>query len=234
MTEKIICIHQPSYFPWLGLLDKINKSDTFIYMDLVQLADRAFQHRNLFLTIQGVKKYLTVNTSKKDYRKKNINQLSLSNSNWSKEHLNFLRENYRKHPFFEEVFSKLETFYNVEYHLLNDVLHGSMILIFNILNIKTRIIKMSEMNYDKTKFKSELILELILKSNHSKYLSGQGAKDYMDIEKYNKFGVEVLFQEFKHPVYKQKGTDKFVPGISILDVLFNIGIKNTQKILHSL
>ena len=49
----ITAIHQPSYFPWLGWMDKINKCDQFILMDEVQLSDRAYQHRNLFLTNTG-------------------------------------------------------------------------------------------------------------------------------------------------------------------------------------
>ncbi|HEY3277770.1 MAG TPA: WbqC family protein, partial [Syntrophorhabdaceae bacterium] len=56
----ILSIHQPSYFPWLGLLDKIAKSDVYMVMDEVQLTDAAYQHRNIFLTADGKIKYLTI------------------------------------------------------------------------------------------------------------------------------------------------------------------------------
>ena len=48
-------------------------------MDEVQLADRAFQHRNNFLTKDGKIKMLTINIHKKDYRDKFIKNLKISN-----------------------------------------------------------------------------------------------------------------------------------------------------------
>ena len=63
----ILSIHQPSYFPWLGLLDKIVKSDVYMIMDEIQLTDGAYQHRNVFLTADGKVKYLTIPFNKRDY-----------------------------------------------------------------------------------------------------------------------------------------------------------------------
>ena len=56
----IVSIHQPSYFPWLGWLHKVNNSDVFIMMDEVQLSDSAYQHRNIFLDKEGNEKYLNI------------------------------------------------------------------------------------------------------------------------------------------------------------------------------
>ena len=61
-------------------------------------------------------------------------------------------------------------------------------------------------------------------------MSGKGAKDYMDIQKFNEFGVNVTFQEFEHPIYIQKSSTDFIPGLSILDVLFNQGVEETKKL----
>ena len=62
-----VCAHQPSYFPWLGLLDKIAKSDLYIFEDEVQMNVRAYQHRNIFLRNDGTVSYLTVNIHRKGY-----------------------------------------------------------------------------------------------------------------------------------------------------------------------
>ena len=54
------------------------------------------------------------------------------------------------------------------------------------------------------------------------YFSGRGASvDYLDREKFAENGVNIVFQDFAHPTYSQCGRDAFVPGVSILDILFS-------------
>ncbi len=235
MNNKLVSIHQPSYFLWLGLLDKIIKSDMYIYMDEVQLTDRAYQNRNLFLSINGVEKMLTINISKQGYREKKISQLQITNPNWYNEHYNFIKENYKKHPFYEEINPFISEFFeqNKNTISLSTVIYNSMILVFNLLDIKTEVMKMSEIKYDVLKTNSDLIKELVQCVGSTKYLSGTGGKNYMDLEDFKNSGIDVVFQEFSHPVYPQKNSETFVAGLSVLDVLFNCGIDKTRQLLNS-
>jgi hypothetical protein len=54
------------------------------------------------------------------------------------------------------------------------------------------------------------------------YLSGAGGRAYLDLEPFNKMGISVVFQTFKHPVYPQLYGD-FIPNLSLLDLLMNCG-----------
>jgi hypothetical protein len=54
------------------------------------------------------------------------------------------------------------------------------------------------------------------------YLAGSGGYDYMDLEKYRESGVDVIFQEFRHPVYRQLHGN-FEPFLSVIDLIFNHG-----------
>jgi len=33
---KLVAIHQPNFFPWLGYFDKIRQADVFVMLDSVQ------------------------------------------------------------------------------------------------------------------------------------------------------------------------------------------------------
>ncbi len=54
------------------------------------------------------------------------------------------------------------------------------------------------------------------------YLSGAKGRDYLDVSLFEKKGIRVKFQEFKHPVYKQR-YEGFVPNMAAIDALFNVG-----------
>jgi hypothetical protein len=54
------------------------------------------------------------------------------------------------------------------------------------------------------------------------YLAGQGGADYMDLQRFEENGIQVIVQEFQHPVYPQL-FDGFRSHLSILDLLFNCG-----------
>src|SRR5579863_9613595 len=99
----ILSIHQPSYFPWLGLLDKVGKSDVFMLMDEVQLSDSLYQHRNLFLTAEGVPKFLTIPLVKKGYLSRSFRDLKIASLDWRTRHFDFIWNSYRRHPFAHEI-----------------------------------------------------------------------------------------------------------------------------------
>jgi hypothetical protein len=58
------------------------------------------------------------------------------------------------------------------------------------------------------------------KANH--YFSGNAAKVYLDVEAFKLAGIEVSFQEYKHPSYPQLHGE-FIPYLSTLDLLMNCG-----------
>lgn len=229
-----LSIHQPSYFPWLGLLDKINHSDKYVILDNVQLADRAYQHRNIFLNANGSEHLLTINISKKGYRTKPLKDISLSSNEWQKKHFLFFQYNYKKHPFYEEVIYNIQDIYQKDYKYLIDVLYDSLISILKMLKIDVEISFASEIVGDSSLKKEDLILEIIEACNSEIYLSGTGAKNYQEENNFRKKGIILEYQEFKHPFYSQLNQKKFVEGLSSLDLLFNLGIENSSKLIKDI
>jgi len=61
------------------------------------------------------------------------------------------------------------------------------------------------------------------------YLAGQDGMKYMDLERFNENGIEIITQDFKHPIYPQMFSD-FQSHMSVVDLLFNCGPESLNKI----
>jgi len=87
-----------------------------------------------------------------------------------------------------------------------------------ILGIKKEIIIASEL---KTAGKADdRLIDILKKIEADAYLAGPGGKGYMDLEKYKKNKIKVIFREFSHPLYNQQFGD-FIPNLSAVDYIFN-------------
>ena len=53
---------------------------------------------------------------------------------------------------------------------------------------------------------------------------------YLDNDECEGEGIRLVYQDYRHPVYKQIGDHLFVPGLSALDLLFNEGIRGAREI----
>lgn len=234
-----VAIHQPSFFPWLGWLHKVRSADVYIFLDNVQIAERSFQHRNIFLTNNGQEKYLSVGIAKKGFLDLPLKDIAIREDiKWQKEHLNFFKGNYSNHPYYHEVMSMITPVYEKKYAALGDVLMDVVEISLELFNIRTKVVRQSQIEYDADAKKNDLVLSLVKSVGGTTYLSGQGAKSYMDDESFRKNGIEVEYQEFAHPYYKQKNTglkpDTFKKGIAALDLLFNEGAEESARLLASI
>lgn len=230
MNNMKVAIHQPHYFPWEGYLKKIASVDKFILMDEVQLTDSSPMYRHSLLALNGEPKYITIPFTKKEYKHKYYKDITLNSTiNWQLNHLNFFKENYGKSPYYHEVINAIMPIFEKNYTHICEVTIDSVKLLVSLFGISTEIVKMSELDYPKESKKNELVLDLCIAVGADYYLSGKGARKYMKLEPFCEKGIEVEFQEFIQEPYFQHSSDKFVPGLTILDMLFSIGIEETKK-----
>ncbi len=226
-----VAIHQPHYFPWLGFFDKMAKVDKFVVLDDVQLTDRSPMVRNKFLEKPSREKYLSVSVQKKGYREKKTSEILLNEPEKTlKKHQNFILLNYSKHPYFEEIYEKLKFIFSKQYSRLLDLEMDTILIGRKLFDIHVPMVFQSELCYDRSAKNSDLMLSLCQCLDADLYLSGNGARAYMDIEEFKKRHIKVAFQEFTYPVYPQYKTESFIPNLSAMDLLFNCGIEQSREI----
>ena len=217
---KTITIHQPQYLPWLGLLEKVCTSDVYILLDNVQFNKRSFQNRALYSTKEGGK-YLTIPVHSKKHQ---INSLEIKDLTFSDEsrkvcnqHFETLRHRYGKTLGWKQYNREIEEFFFKEYDTAFDLIYNSMLFTFELFGIRKEIVRASEL--DGKGHKNDLLIDLIKKVEGDIYLSGVGAKNYMDEELFINEGIQVIYQQFNHPIYNQNHGGYFVQGCMALEFL---------------
>lgn len=227
----IVAIHQPHYFPWLGYLDKIAKADCFMYLNQVQLTLGSNMYRNRVLATNGETKFLTVPFERGGYLNKPFSLIEINNSvDWQRKHINFLQQNYRRHPYFDEIYESISFIFEAEHHNLSELTISTVDLLCKLYSINTTKVLQPEIHPEMQEKKGDLVLHLCKTMGATKYLSGIGAKKYMDDKIFITAGIEVEYQQYEPIEYFQKNSNHFNPNVSALDMLFNLGIDNARDV----
>jgi hypothetical protein len=220
----IVSVHQPQYIPWLGYFDKIIKSDCFVFLDQVQYKPREFQNRNKIRTQNGWM-WLTVPVISGGLRYQRICDVKIDcGSDWQRRHWKSIQSAYGKARHFHEYAQFFEKIYSLEWKTLVELNSAIIRYMLDAFSIKTAIYYESEIGTSSQS--TDRIIEICRKLNANTYLSGVGGKAYLKEEKFLSAGIQLLYQDFVHPVYSQHNAlkqDAFLPFMSSLDLLFSEG-----------
>lgn len=220
-------IVQPMYLPWMGYFGMIDQTDLFVYYDDVQFVRRSWQRRNKIKVPKGDFTWLTVPVEK-DFGQ-NINDVKIrSDLDWQKEHWKSIKHSYQSTDHFEEYRGGLEEIYSEEWD--------------SLLNLNITIIDFikEELGLTDVEFayssdlptngsKTDRLITLLNKIGADEYISGPGAKDYIDESKFEREGIDLYWHHFDHPTYQQPHGE-FVSHLSVIDLLFSTGERSMSLI----
>lgn len=217
----ILSVHQPQYIPWLGYFEKIAKSDIFVYLDSCQYKHREFQNRNRILTKNG-ELWLAVPVYVKGRRDQLIKDVQINQDNdWQSAHWKSILMTYQKAPFFEQhrnFFQKIYTEKRWTFLMDLNISITEYLLKHFEINTSMKI----ESQIGSSGMSNDRIIDLCKKIDASVYLSGAGAKAYIDKDLFVQADIALEYQDFKHPVYEQfNNINEFLPYMSSLDYIFN-------------
>ena len=227
-------IMQPTFLPWLGFFDLIRKSDYFVFYDDVQFAKQTWQSRNK-IKAGSQEQILSIPIKKTTpFNELLIKDVQIDNGKpWAVKHLKSIQQNYSKTEFFEDIFSKIEPIFSEDNEFLADFNINLIKRFCGIMGIESEFIKSSEMDVSKGT-KEDGIISICDFLKVENYLSPMGAYSYLNNkiaqEKFLKSNITVHFQNFSISPYPQKGKS-FVPYLSALDALFNIGGEAARELI---
>lgn len=222
--KRSVMIHQPEYLPWTNLFLKMAAADIFVFLDTVQYVRRGFQNRNMIKTRTG-KKWLTVPLIYAP-REEAIMNMKIDNSrDWRRQHLDLIDGSYRSSGHYGEISSLLKPVYESGHEDLSGLDCMLTMEIASALGIKSKFMKASEL--EARGKRSELILNICLELGGARYISGIGAKAYLDERAFREKGIEIVYMPPARIEYEQAFPELgFMPDLSVIDYLFNRGIQD--------
>ncbi len=221
-----LSIHQSQYIPWPAYFKKIALSDKFVILDDVQFQKNGIQNRNKLRNKNG-DFWLTIPV--KSSLRESIKDKEIADDKWKKKHFQSISQSYSKSPFWDSLKDEIEALYSIETNKLNDINIFFIKFIISKLKIDTEIIISS--NEDFSGKKSDLILNICSNLKASKYLSGTGSEDYLDIDSFKEKGIIVEFIKSLPAIYSQIHGD-FMPGLSIIDMMMNMSSEDIRNYLY--
>ena len=217
----IACIHQPQYLPWLPYFLKIQKSDLFVILDSVDFQKNGLQNRNQIKIDQGAH-WLTVPIIHR-HGQKILNTQIDNYSVWRRKHWLAIQNNYGKSPSYSKYKEDLQSIYERDWIGLCDLNIEIIKMMMGWMNIKTPIVRSSQLESEGSG--SNLVLNLCLEVGATQYISGSGGKDYLDSEAFQNKGIDIIYQDNVLPKqYPQRFLNAgFINTLSAVDIIFNCG-----------
>jgi hypothetical protein len=215
-----VVVLQPSYLPWLGYFDQIDRADVFVFYDDVQYDKNGWRNRNRIKTPQGWA-WITVPVLTRERFGAAINEVEIDNrAPWARKHLKTLSQNYSRSPYYGEYIGLFEDIYFREWEKIADLNMALIKAITGALGTDVRFACSSELNLQGDRLGR--LVEICLEFGADRYLTGDSARDYMDRKVFSARGIQVEYQNYRHPVYPQL-YGEFISHLSIVDLLFNCG-----------
>ncbi len=232
-------IMQPYIFPYIGYWQVIFNTDRWIFFDTVQYNKRSWMNRNRILHPDSSQdfQYITVPIKKlsrgtliKDAK---INQVI----KWKEKILGQLTVYKRLHaPYYDEVLGLvkfiLESAKNpsfLEFCIISTV----EICRFLQIEFNYKIASQTEFDRDKIITPGDWALEICKAQQAEIYINPYSGYEIFDELQYQKNNIELRFLKPELIKYRQSKREKFIPSLSIIDVMMFNGFSGTEKFIKN-
>jgi hypothetical protein len=231
VDDLTVAIHQPNLYPWLGYFNKIARADVFVFLDDVQIQKTGASYTNrVSIALDGRAHPITA-PIRRESGLWTIAATRFSDEDWRTRTIKTLQGAYAKAPCFRQsrdfVFGLIGDAadsigeYNVRF--IRSMAHA--------LGLRARLVRSSELESIEEE-PTRRLADLVRAVDGNRYLSGNGAAAYQNREVFASHGIELEYIDNSRLVYAQPRTSAFIPGLSIIDALFAIGVEATGALLR--
>jgi hypothetical protein len=217
---KRVVISQPMYFPWVGMFEQIRLADVYVHYDDVQFA-RGFMNRVQAKTADG---WMWLTVPRVDAsRGQLLKDIAVKDDEgWQRSHLTILEQAYKGAPHRDEMLELARSVLGLGVEMLADLAIASMDSCCEYFGLAPaqRFARSSELGIEGRGWSR--LLAIVKRLGGDVYVTGHGARNYLDHEAFEREGVRVEYMDYRMRPYPQLHGE-FNPYVSILDLVANRG-----------
>ena len=209
------------FFPWVGMLEQIRLAEVYVHYGDVQFSKGSFTNRVQIKTAAGMK-WLTVPLD--DVRLgQSIEEVRICRRrDWRGQHLELLRQAYAKAPYADDMLALVEGVYAADHDRLDDLARASISGLCDYFRLSAgrRFVRSQELGIPGAS--SQRVLRIVQALGGTTYITGWGARNYLDHALFEAQGVRVEYMDYCKASYPQLHGE-FTPFVSALDLVANCG-----------
>jgi hypothetical protein len=229
IVRPAAALMQPTFLPWQGYFALIASADHFVFLDDFQFVRRSFMHRNRLFLAAGNASWVSLPVEHGG--RAALNEVRpILDDGFRTKFLASLKHAYAKAPFLAELLPGVRGWIEQDWQTLADLNIAFIERVAGWLDLRSTFHRSSRLGSEGKR--SSRLASLLDRIGARTYLSARGSYAYMvEDAVFPLPGVETRFQTFHPQPYPQKQSPSFVPYLSVLDALLQVGPTRTRELI---
>jgi hypothetical protein len=218
-------------FPWVGLLEQIRLADVLVIYDDVQFSKGSFTNRVQVKTPTGIQ-WMTVPLQGLKLGAVIDEVKTRPALDWREKHLSLLDRSLKGAPYANDAFLMAREIYSVDHLSIGHLARASMLALANYfgLLVGKQVLDVRELSICGSG--SQRVLDIVRAVGGTIYITGHGARNYLDHEAFEESDVEVQYMRYALQPYPQQWGE-FTPFVTALDFVANLGRNGQHQFVSS-
>ena len=225
-----LAIMQPYWFPYLGYYQLAASADHFVYFDDVNFIKKGWINRNRILN-NGQELMLTVPLSEVSQNKR-INETRIAqDGKWPAKLETSLRHAYGKSEHFAQVMPIVSAVHSADHGDVSKLAASSIGNVLRAMGSTAELSFSSALAIPSEVTGQDRIIAVCRAMGATEYVNPANGMGLYDARRFAEAGIRLRFLRMREVAYPQIGSATFVPFLSMLDVLFNVGFAGAAALL---
>ena len=225
-----IAIMQPYWFPYLGYYQLAACADHFVYFDDVNFIKKGWINRNRILN-NGQELMLTVPLSEVSQNKRINGTRIAQDGKWPAKLETSLRHAYGKSKHFAEVMPVVSVVHATDHGDVSKLAAASIGNVLQAMGSQVQLSFSSVLAIPAEVTGQDRIIAVCKALGATEYVNPANGMALYNGQHFAEAGIRLRFLRMRPVVYPQIGSATFVPFLSMLDVLFNVGFAGAAALL---